>query len=101
MYSGCHSGTSFFVLRGAKQFPDLAGSCACCPDHSRCIDVSTRGYSIRQAVTSNVQSDKTIRTEPLHEPSHKGRDILLSCVCPCLALRFLCSPIKLTFNDYE
>ena len=49
--------------------------------YSRHTDVPSRHYSIHQGVTSNVQSRKAIRNQPLPEPSHTGWHPLLSWVC--------------------
>ena len=51
--------------------------------HSQCFDVFTHRRSIYRGVTTNVQINEATPTEPLHEPSHEGRHVILSCVCPC------------------
>ena len=60
-------------------------------------DVSARLYSIRQGVTSDVQSIRASPGRLLLEPSREGWHILLSCVC----IHFLGHATLLTVHHYE
>ena len=55
--------------------------------------MSARHYSIHHTVISNVQSDKAIPAQPLHEHSCERRRVVLSCVCSHLIFSL---PSKLT-----